>query len=151
MFLVAVQVFLVAVQVILVAVLVILVAVLVILVAVQVILVEVIVILVEVIVILVEVMVLLIAVLVLVFLKIKRNLDFFELQYLNLHQVEEFQEAFSKGKTDDNYLFHAWLAMKLASKPNKKESFELILLQYRPNLRPATKKVGNNLPEGPNR
>ena len=84
-------------------------------------------------------------------LKIKRNLDLFKLQYLDLHQVEEFQEAFSKGKTDNNYLFYAWLAMKLASKPNKKESVELVLHQYRPNLRPAKKKRGNNLPEGPNR
>ena len=64
-------------------------------------------------------------------LKIQRNLTLFELQYLDLHQVEEFHKAFIKGKTVDDYLFHAWLAMKLASsKPTEKESFELFLYQY---------------------
>ena len=64
-------------------------------------------------------------------LKIQRNLTLFELQYLDLHQVEEFHKAFIKGKTVDDYLFHAWLAMKLASsKPTEKESFELFLHQY---------------------
>ena len=40
-------------------------------------------------------------------LKIQINLALFELQYLDLHQVEEFHETFIKGKTVDNYLFHA--------------------------------------------
>jgi len=42
--------------------------------------------------------------------------------------------------------------MKLASsKPNDTQSFDLVLHQYRPYLRPAKKKRGNNLPEGSNR
>ena len=56
-------------------------------------------------------------------LKIKRNLELFELQYLEANEVKEFQEAFKNGKTVDNYLFHAWLAMKLASRTDEKESF----------------------------
>ena len=76
--------------------------------------------------------------------RVSLNLEFYNVLYSH--------KAFIKGKTVESYIFHAWLAMQLvSSKPNEKESYELVLHQYRPYIGQAKKKRGNNLPEDTNR
>ena len=64
------------------------------------------------------------------------------------NEVHEFQGAFNRGKTLDNYLTHTWLAMKLECQTNVKERFQLVLNKSRPCV-PQKNKRASNLPTGP--
>ena len=54
------------------------------------------------------------------------------LNYIDINEVQESQDAFSRRKTLENYIFSAGLAMKLERQPSEKESFELVLISTVP-------------------